>query len=197
MRLKPMDHVDWALHFKYDPDSPSGLVRVNDWRCGSDLRILRAEAGSVAGCKDDLGYYNVKLDDVSYLCHRIVMCLHGRKVDGHYVDHKDQNPSNNCVSNLRISTPATNSRNRKLPNTNTSGVIGVGTNFTRSSNGTLHKRWRAEVRVNGKKKCKFYSVNVHGEENAFRLACEWRSKMIEEMNAGGAGYTEKHGASDE
>lgn len=50
-------------------------------------------------------------------------------------------------------------------------------------------------RINGKKKCKFYSVNVRGEDEAFRLACEWRAKMIEEMNSQGAGYTEMHGES--
>jgi hypothetical protein len=190
-----MDHIDWHLYFRYDPQSPSGLVRLNDWRCGSDERILRAKAGDVAGCRDELGYYNVKVNDISFLCHRIVMCLNGFSVDGNFVDHEDQNPSNNKIDNLRLSSPANNSRNRKLPKTNTSGVVGVGTNYTKSSNGTIHKRWRAEVRINGKKKCKFYSVSVHGEEEAFRLACEWRRKMIEELNAQGAGYTDKHGES--
>ena len=48
------------------------------------------------------------------------------------------------------------------------------------------KAWN-ECAANG------FSVEKHGNEEAFRLACEWRSEQIRLLNEQGAGYTERHG----
>lgn len=61
------------------------------------------------------------------------------------VDHIDQNPLNNCRSNLRLATRAQNGQNRKVNQNNKSGYKGV----------CLHKRnntWRASITINGKSK---------------------------------------------
>jgi hypothetical protein len=47
--------------------------------------------------------------------------------------------------------------------------------------------------LTGKRKSKAFNVKEYGEQEAFRLACEYRAKMIEELNAAGAGYTGRHG----
>lgn len=40
---------------------------------------------------------------------------------------------------------------------------------------------------------KTFSISKYGEKESFRLACEYRSKMIESLNANGAGYASTHG----
>jgi hypothetical protein len=51
-----------------------------------------------------------------FTSHRIIFALMGIDVpDGQEIDHKDKNPFNNKLSNLRISTRARNVYNRTLP----------------------------------------------------------------------------------
>ena len=55
-------------------------------------------------------------------------------------------------------------------------------------------RYRAMgMTLNGEKKTKSFSCNLLGEEQAFKLACEYREQNIRELNEQGAGYTERHG----
>lgn len=60
------------------------------------------------------------------------------------VDHINHDTLDNRKSNLRVCTHSENMRNMKKPVRNTSGVKGVY--FDKSAN-----RWRAEIKVNGKK----------------------------------------------
>ena len=46
---------------------------------------------------------------------------------------------------------------------------------------------------NGKRKAKSLSILRYGHEQAFQLACDYRNKMIQELNAQGAGYSSTHG----
>lgn len=104
------------------------------------------------------------------------------------VDHIYHNGFNNCVDNLRWVDMVTNNRNSPMHRNNTSGVTGV--NFNRSKN-SWRARW-CDLET-GKRRCKTFSINKYGEEEAFRLACECRDVMIREMNKKGAGYSENHG----
>ena len=193
--MKDMDSIDWSELFYLDPSTPSGLRRAKEWRTGSDMRILRANVGDEVGNKlTTSGYYSVKVQGRTYLCHRIVMCLNGHKINGKVIDHVDGNPENNKVENLRLSDMATNSQNRKLPTSNTSGVIGVSVNCVVSSNGTEHYRWRAEVHVSGVKTSRYFSFSKYGKELGFELACKWRLDKIKSLNEQGiTNYTEQHG----
>lgn len=58
------------------------------------------------------------------------------------IDHKDGDPTNNRIENLRLATVADNARNHKRQRNNTSGKSGV--TFTKTGRGL--KRWR--VRIN-------------------------------------------------
>ena len=71
--------------------------------------------------------------------HRLIM----KAQKGQEIDHKDGNPLNNLISNLRIATRAQNQQNRKLHKNNTSGFKGV----VKTPFG-----WRAQLRINGKLK---------------------------------------------
>ena len=61
------------------------------------------------------------------------------------IDHIDGNPSNNAWSNLRAVNSQENNRNKRRPNTNKSGRIGVSWNERR-------RKWRARICVCGKRK---------------------------------------------
>lgn len=195
---KPMDHILWSELFYYDETSPSCLRWKYDRRTGKDNRILRKAAGDVAGYKstqvDGYERYVVtvgKGHGTSYLAHRIVMSIAGQKVDGQDVDHIDGNSLNNVVSNLRFADIKTNARNRKKSPRNTSGVTGVS---LITCNKTGVPRWYGFVRkTNGKSTCKSFRVDKLGNDAAFRLACEWRNQMMEQLNREGAGYTDDHG----
>jgi hypothetical protein len=81
-------------------------------------------------------------------------------------------------------------RNKKKTKRNSSGETGVMVAYDKKQN----KRYRAHwTTLDGITKTKSFSVNVYGDEVAWELACNYRKKMIEELNAQGAGYAEKHG----
>jgi hypothetical protein len=72
--------------------------------------------------------------------HRLIM---GEPRDGLVVDHIDGDTTNNSKSNLRVTTPANNSANQKIPKNNKSGYKGVS--FDKEN-----KKWRAKLGYQGK-----------------------------------------------
>ena len=66
---------------------------------------------------------------------------------------------------------------------NKSGVIGVCRTRKKNRNGTYSEyfsvSWSPEY---GSHKCRMFSINKHGEAKAFKLACEWRKKMEQEIH---------------
>lgn len=70
---------------------------------------------------------------------------HGAVPDGMEIDHKNGNPSDNTLNNLRLATHAQNGVNRKVPSNSTSGHKGV-------SQRKGANRWRAYITVTGKRK---------------------------------------------
>lgn len=111
------------------------------------------------------------------------------------IDHKDKNPRNNKIGNLRLVDTALNSRNTKLHNTNTSGVIGVSkVTVTEKSTGRQYLYWKAGWSdLTGKTHSKYFAIEKFGDDLAFELACKHRQAMIEKLNEQGAGYYENHG----
>lgn len=91
--------------------------------------------------------------------------------------------------NMRWATWTQQARNKKKRTNNSSGVTGVG-RYSRKN----HEYWLAFwVGDNGKRVSKCFNINKYGNDEAFRLACEYRAKKINELNENGAGYTEDHG----
>ena len=153
----------------------------------ANKRIIGQPAGGTAS-----GYGSLRLSGKYYAIHRIVWTLHyGDISPGFVVDHIDGEPLNNNISNLRLILQSQNSRNtRKLKN-NSSGIVGVSlrTNKKRKSH-----RWCSYfVDMNGVETMKYFSILQFGNDEAFRLACEWRAEQIRLLNEQGAGYTERHG----
>ena len=122
-------------HLHYNPDNG-----VFTWiKCKSN----NIKCGQVAGHIAKNGYVTICVFNVDYLAHRLAwLYIYGIfPKDG--IDHKDQNPSNNRILNLRNADQFVNGKNCKKSKRNTSGVVGVG--WCREQN-----KWYASIRVRGK-----------------------------------------------
>jgi len=87
--------------------------------------------------KDSKGYIVRNANPGTIRLHRVIM---NAPLDMD-VDHKDGNKPDCRKRNLRICTKAENTRNRAIPNTNTSGYKGV--NWDRQK-----RKWRAKITAN-------------------------------------------------
>jgi hypothetical protein len=104
----------------------------------------RSNPNQAVGSLMPQGYLRVKFDKKNYLVHRLVYLWHTGEMPV-FIDHKDQNKSNNKIENLRPATKGQNNCNTKLRKDNKSGFCGV----------YWHKvagAWSAEISVNMKKK---------------------------------------------
>lgn len=147
--------------------------------------------GQVAGSFDHYGYSTTKLFGKVYKNHRIIWLLFNDWVDSELqIDHIDGDVGNNNVNNIRLVSRTVNNRNGALQCNNTTGITGVCPRIDVNGRYYYTANWTT---VNGKRKQKSFSILKLGESEAFRLACEYREKMIEELNSQGAGYTERHG----
>ena len=94
--------------------------------------------------------------------HRLVMDA----PDGYLVDHVNRIPLDNRKSNLRLCTPAENSRNVGVSQSNSTGFKGVY--FEK-----LNNKYRARIKYNGKR------VSLGCYENAVDAAIAYDKKAIE------------------
>jgi hypothetical protein len=81
---------------------------------------------------------------VCFWMHREILAYHDFCLGGQQVDHKDRNPLNNRMSNLRATDSSNNTRNRGMQNNNSSGYKGV----SQASNGS----WKAYITIDRKQK---------------------------------------------
>lgn len=113
-RIRDMDRD--TLHSLFD-------YRDGDlfWRVSLSNRV---KIGDKAGFVNKLGYTEVRIHKKLYLLHRLVYMYHFGDFCGN-VDHKDNNPRNNSIDNLRLCTQSGNGCNKKMQRNNKSGYKGV------------------------------------------------------------------------
>ena len=109
-------------HLKYllDYDPISGLFT---WKNPTHLKVNKGDlAGSI---ESKHGYVMITIYGLTFSAHRLVwLYVHG-KFPRKYIDHKDGNPTNNSLENLREAGDVGNTQNREKPRNNTSGYKGV------------------------------------------------------------------------
>jgi hypothetical protein len=101
-------------------------------------------AGLPAGVVRDDGYVMAKISGKIVGVHRIVWVLHTGEWPSELIDHKDGNPGNNRIENLRPANDTYNNANAKLNKRSLIGLKGV------SRNG---KKWHARLQKDGKRLC--------------------------------------------
>lgn len=101
-----------------DYDQVTGIFTWKETR-------FRTRAGDIAGHTQADGYVTIRIDDRAYYGHRLAWThVHGYWPKSR-IDHKDGNPSNNQIENLREATQAQNMANALKQKNNKSGVRGV------------------------------------------------------------------------
>lgn len=103
----------------------------------------KAVAGNEAGCRMSHGYRIIGICGEVYLTHRIVYLLH-RGCLPEYVDHINQDHTDNRIENLRACTKAQNCQNQRVHSDNVSGFSGV--HWVKNRN-----KWAAYISAQGKR----------------------------------------------
>lgn len=121
--------------FAYDPSTGEFT-----WKIRPSARVRQ---GDKAGCVGTDGYLKLRYGRRTYEGQRVAWYLvHGELPE--MVDHKDGNPTNNALHNLRAVSRYENAYNSKLSVNNTSGVKGV--TWDKSCG-----KWLARVSVAGRR----------------------------------------------
>jgi hypothetical protein len=169
-QLPTIDYLHKRL--RYEPDTGNLFWRdcedmPNSWRA--------VNAGKQAFAYSSRGYKMGKIDGVSHRAHRVAYAMHHGKWPANQIDHIDGCRSNNCADNLREVTHKENHRNKSMPSTNTSGVVGVRWNKR------IH-RWGASIIVDGRV---IYLGHFKDIGEAAQARAEGAAKF---------GFSERHGA---
>jgi hypothetical protein len=182
---------DFSELFYYDETSPSCLYWVRD-NTGVNGIVYNKKDSLVGSVDKDKNVWKIVVDGKKYYIHRIVYTLHKRLDSNLVIDHLNGDSLDNRICNLEAKTQKNNSRNCKKSSANTTGVVGVSFRI-KNKDGKEYPCFTAHYQDNRKLITKTFSVIKYGKEEAFRLACQWRKEQIEQLNADGAGYTDRHG----
>ena len=131
-------------------------------------RRPQAKIGSVAGCKNNNGYIRIMIDGKSYLAHRLSWLYSYGDFPEKELDHINEIKDDNRINNLRLATHKENGQNVSSPGiNNNSGFRGV----------CWHKRdkkWRAQIKLNGKIK---YLGSFNTSEEAYECYLKAKREM--------------------
>jgi hypothetical protein len=99
------------------------------------------------------GYKMATIKGKLWLIHRLIYIYHFKTIHN-VIDHIDRNYLNNNINNLRDVTLSVNSRNSKIPKTNTSGTKNISLDKRRNT-------WNVEFSINGQRyrKSGFLTIN--------------------------------------
>lgn len=128
------------------------------WR----VQVGRGRVGAPAGTVNSKGYLVTQIAGKIHLNHRLVYTLHKGRCPA-MLDHRDGNPLNNRIGNLRPATRSENNSNTKRYKNNTSGVKGV-------SWCERKQQWQARIMVQGKSISLKYHDTVEAAADAVAKA---------------------------
>lgn len=197
VNTKTKDITEDDLTLVYYDETSYTCLRYARKVIGSNGRIYK-NIGDIAGIEKDTSSgkdkrFIVRSQGKAIYAHRLVYALHNEISSDLVIDHIDGNSLNNKLSNLRQVTQQVNSRNIKKSSNKSTNVLGVSETSTSNSYGIWHAYIATWYDSEGKLKTKQFACKKYGLLPAFTRACEWRKQKIEELNAAGAGYTERHG----
>jgi hypothetical protein len=124
-------HLTIQEQITYDPET--GLFT---WLTG------RNAGKTTAGRLDNFGYRTIRVNDITFMTHRLAWFLVHGKHPEHCIDHINRVRDDNRLVNLREATRSQNAYNTKKQVNNTSGFKGVTYN---KANDT----WIAQIKDQG------------------------------------------------
>lgn len=147
----------WKTRPRHHFPTSHGWNNTNSKRAGK-------VAGSFKDNKRGHQYFQLRINDIHYLVHRIVYSLayETELTPEIQIDHRDGNGLNNHPSNLRLALNKQNTRNTKLRKNNKSGTKGVCWDKSKGM-------WIVQIRVDG--------INHRGCFVEHQAACEYAAAM--------------------
>ncbi len=120
---------------RYEPNS-GNFIRI---QCNQQPGVV----GAIAGNKHSRGYWEIRLEDNTYLAHRLAFFYMTGAWPANDVDHINGIRDDNRWSNLRMATRSQNMQNvRKAQKNNRLGILGV------QKHG---RKFRATIALNGQR----------------------------------------------
>ena len=122
----------------YNPDTGIFIWKERHEESAKRGRWNSRNAGKKAGTIDSYGYLRLVVDYRQIMGHVAAwMIFYGEHPNG-LIDHRNRNPADNRIENLRKSSASLNQQNTSLSSRNTSGFTGV---FWCP----LGRKWRARI----------------------------------------------------
>ncbi len=121
----------------FDYDAITGVLR---WRGSHSKGPITG--GEIAGCLKNSGYIRIQYQRGMLLAHRVAWAIHYGEWPKGCIDHKNRNPGDNRICNLRECSHSQNMMNRTKSSNNKSGFKGVYKD---------KNAFRAEINVHGKR----------------------------------------------
>jgi hypothetical protein len=105
-----------------DYDSQTGWLtwKIDRWGYGGKIA-----AGTTAGRRTSSGHIQIGIDGKLYAAHRLIWAIANGEFPPDEIDHRDGDPGNNELGNLRCASHAENLRNKKRYSNNSLGLKGV------------------------------------------------------------------------
>jgi hypothetical protein len=169
--LVKLDRKKWRIYWRERPEKffPNG-------KCGPQANAKkwngRFSGKEAFNTPTSHGYFAGAIFGREYKAHRVIWAIVNGEWPKGEIDHINGIKCDNRIENLRLVTPMENQRNRPMPKTNTSGVIGV-MRFWRG--------WKAHI-GNGK------TQEIIGVYDCF-----WRAVIARKEAEKKYGYHQNHG----
>lgn len=129
----------------YRPDAGIFLWKTRPVKRGEDVRWNGRHAGKVAGSVNGNGYIKITIDAKCYEGQRLAWIYEYGEWPKGQIDHINRDRTDNRIDNLRDVTKTQNSWNQSVSRHSTTGLRGVWRMADCD-------RWRAAIRVHGKRK---------------------------------------------
>lgn len=129
------------LHERLDYDQVTGIFR---WK--KPGRTGKNRVGDIAGTMRH-GYRFIGIPGYGQIgAHRLAwIYVYGPTIGGAEIDHRDTDPANNAIDNLRLATSSEQKQNKKVQSNNRCGLKGAYYHAAHKG-----KKWRTQIKVGEK-----------------------------------------------
>lgn len=124
----------------YDPETGIFI-----WLVSKPPRI---SVGSIAGCVNKIGYYQITINRKQYLAHRLAWVYMTGEWPPNDIDHINGVRNDNRISNLRLATRSQNTTNQGAHSDNTTKLKGITKITWTNKDGTIKVKYVAKCGLN-------------------------------------------------